>query len=328
MTRVPATFDLQSSTISRLKLRQMSLVLAIIETKNLHRAAERLNLSQPAATKLLQEIERTLGVSLFDRQPRGMVPTVYGIAAARHARLLLRDLHRLQQEMEGLKRGIEGTVNLGAVMAAVPRLIAEALASLSHQHPTLRVALLTDTSDGLLAELHSGRLDLVVGRPISKRDRDALTWEPLLDEELTIVVGVNNPLLRQRGLALADLARENWVLQPASTPMRHAVEAAFDTAQLDLPRHSVETVSMLATASLLAQTNMIGVVPDSIASYFIALGTLAELPVKLPAGMEPCGLITVADRPIDPAMECLMTMLRGTAHRLGTPSLRSENVIA
>ena len=327
MTRVPATFDLLSSTISRLKLRQMSLVLALIETKNLHRAAERMNLSQPAATKLLQEIERTLGVALFDRQPRGMVPTVYGIAAARHARLLLRDLHRLQQEMDGLKRGIEGTVHLGAVMAAVPRLIAEALAALNQQHPTLRVALLTDTSDGLLAELHAGRLDVVVGRPISKRDHDTLTWEPLLDEELTIVVGTNHPLLLQRGLTLTDLTRESWVLQPPSTPMRHAVEAAFETAGIDLPHHSVETVSMLATASLLGQTNMIGVVPDSIASYFIGLGTLAELPVKLPAGMEPCGLITVADRPIDPAMECLMSTLRLTAHRLAALDLRSEKVI-
>jgi len=327
MTRVPATFDLLSSTISRLKLRQMSLVLALIETKNLHRAAERLNLSQPAATKLLQEIERTLGVSLFERQPRGMVPTVYGTAAARHARLLLRDLHRLQQEMDGLKRGIEGTVHLGAVMAAVPRLIAEALAALNQQHPTLRIALLTDTSDGLLAELHSGRLDVVVGRPISKRDHDTLTWEPLLDEELMIVVGTSHPLLQQRGLTLTDLTRESWVLQPPSTPMRHAVEAAFETAGIDLPHHSVETVSMLATASLLAQTNMIGVVPDSIAGYFIGLGTLAELPVKLPAGMEPCGLITVADRPIDPAMECLMSTLRSTAHRLAASAMRSEKVI-
>jgi DNA-binding transcriptional LysR family regulator len=318
-TRVPATFDLLSATISRLKLRQLSLVLALIETKNLHRAAESLNLSQPAATKLLQEIERTLGVSLFDRLPRGMVPTVFGTAAARHARLLLRDLHRLQQEMDGLKRGIEGTVHLGAVMAAVPRLIAEALAGLSRDHPTLRVRLLTDTSDALLGELHGGRLDVVVGRPISKRDHETLTWEPLLDEEPTIVVGVNNPLRRQRGLTLADLARESWVFQPGTTPMRQAVEAAFATAGIDLPRYSVETVSMLATASILAQTNMIGVVPDSIAGYFIALGTLAELPVKLPAGLEPCGLITVADRPIDPALECLMTTLRGTAHRMAQP---------
>ncbi|HEV2674953.1 MAG TPA: LysR family transcriptional regulator [Aliidongia sp.] len=316
MTRVPATFDFLSSTISRLKLRQMSLVLALIETRNLHRAAESLNLSQPAATKLLQEIERTLGVSLFDRQPRGMVPTVYGMAAARHARLLLRDLHRLQQEMEGLKRGIAGTVHLGSVMAAVPRLIAGALASISQQHPTLRVSLLTDTSDALLAELHGGRLDVVVGRPISKRDRDSLTWEPLLDEEIRIVVGANNPLLARRGLTLADLAQENWVMQQDTTPMRHTIEAAFATAGLDLPRHSVETVSMLATASLLAQTGMVGSVPDSIASYFIALGTLAELPVELPAGMEPCGLITLADRPIGPALECLMTTLRSTAHQL------------
>jgi DNA-binding transcriptional LysR family regulator len=317
VTRAPATFNLLTSTISRLKLKQLSLVLALIEMRNLHRAAESLNLSQPAATKLLQEIERALGVSLFDRQPRGMVPTVYGLAAGRHARLLLRDLNRLQQEMEGLKRGIEGTVHMGAVMAAVPRLIAGALASLGQQHPTLRVSLLTDTSDALLAELHAGRLDVVVGRPISRRDRESLTWEPLLDEQIRIVVGTGNPLLDQPGLTLADLARENWVMQPGSTPMRQAVEAAFAKAGLDMPRHSVETVSMLATASLLAQTGMIGAVPDSIASYFIALGTLAELPVELPAGTEPCGLITQADRPVDPALECLMAALRETAQGLG-----------
>jgi DNA-binding transcriptional LysR family regulator len=325
MTRVPATFDLLSSTISRLKLRQMSLVIALVETRNLHRAAESLNLSQPAATKLLQEIEHALGAPLFDRRPRGMAPTIYGLAAARHARLLLRDLDRLQQEIDGLKRGIEGVVHLGAVMAAVPRLVTGALATIGRDHPTLRVSVLTDTSNALLAELHAGRLDIVVGRTIGGRERDVLHYEPLIEERLKLVVGPHNPLLRRTDLSLAELARERWVLQPEPTPMRRSIEAAFVLAGMELPSHPVETVSMVATVSLLAETSLIGVVPDSIARYFAELGAVAELPVSLAARMEPVGLITIADRPTDAAADCVLQTLRDTAVRLKSgPDLAAD----
>ena len=126
---------------SRFKMRQLALVLNLVETGNLHDAAEALYMSQPAATKLLQEIEEALGTTLFIRQSRGMMPTPAGIMAARHAGLILTELRKMQQGVDGLQMGITGYVQIGAIMAAVPGPVTAALAIMAEAHPTVEVSL-------------------------------------------------------------------------------------------------------------------------------------------------------------------------------------------
>ena len=77
---------------ARLKTRQLMLLTAISDEGNIHRAAEILNMSQPAASKLLKDLEDMLGVALFERQPRGMRPNWYGETMIRHARIALSSL--------------------------------------------------------------------------------------------------------------------------------------------------------------------------------------------------------------------------------------------
>jgi len=306
--------------LSRLKLRQLALVLAVEETRNLHHAAQSLNLSQPAATKLLQEIEEALGVSLFERHSRGMAPTVYGVAAARHARLLLIDLRKLHQDIQGLRFGIQGTIHLGTITAAIPDLIPEALAIITREQPSLSISLVTDTSDGLLAALQSGRLDVMVGRAMGLQDSDSLRYEPLAEEDLRVIVREDHPLLSRPSLTFQELAGERYVLQPEASAMRRALAAAFTLLQIPVPQHPVETSSMLATVSILTRTDLIAIVPASVAAYFIGLGAVRELPVKLPSLLEPFGLITIPAHPISPALGYVLETLRSVGRKTEPPS--------
>ena len=100
---------------ARLKTRQLMLLTAICDEGNIHRAAEVLNMSQPAASKLLKDLEDMLGVALFDRQPRGMRPNWYGETMIRHARIALSSLREAGQEVDALKTGLSGHVSLGAI---------------------------------------------------------------------------------------------------------------------------------------------------------------------------------------------------------------------
>ena len=100
---------------ARLKTRQLMLLTAICDEGNIHRAAEVLNMSQPAASKLLKDLEDMLGVTLFDRQPRGMRPNWYGETMIRHARIALSSLREAGQEVDALKTGLSGHVSLGAI---------------------------------------------------------------------------------------------------------------------------------------------------------------------------------------------------------------------
>src|SRR5450631_3885935 len=88
--------------LKRLKSRQMLLLIALQEMRSLRKAAASLNMTQPTATKLLQDLEHAIGLPLFDRGRRGVQPTNYGEVMIRHARLVLADLDRTRLELEAL----------------------------------------------------------------------------------------------------------------------------------------------------------------------------------------------------------------------------------
>src|SRR5690349_23762444 len=121
---------------ARLKTRQLMLLTAICDEGNIHRAAEVLNMSQPAASKLLKDLEDMLGVTLFDRQPRGMRPNWYGETMIRHARIALSSLREAGQEVDALKTGLSGHVCLGAITGPALSLIPQAIMTVRSEEHT------------------------------------------------------------------------------------------------------------------------------------------------------------------------------------------------
>ena len=304
---------------SRFKIRQFALVLKLVEIGNLHDAAEALHMSQPAATKLLQEIEEALGASLFIRHPRGMKPTPSGIMTARHAELMLAELRKMQQGVDGLQQGITGYVHIGAIMASVPRPVVPALAQMMEGHPNVEVSLHVGTSDVLLRELYAGRLDFVVGSIAGAAEVDLLKYSPLLDEAPVVVAGIANPILRRQGLALKDIFSERWILPPLETPELGSIEAAFHAAGLPLPVNCTRMASMIATATLVGATNMLAVVPESMFRYFSKFQAMGLVDVQLRARVEPYGIITANNRSISPAAGTLIELIRDAAQHNAPP---------
>src|SRR4051812_31317405 len=147
---------------ARLKTRQLLLLVALDEEGNIHRAAEVLKMTQPAASKLLKDIEEVLGVALFDRLPRGMRPTASGEAMIRHARSALASLNQSHDEVQALKAGRYGQVSVGAITTPGIMLLPQAISRVKHAHPTLRVSLQVETSDVLMQRLTEGKLDFIV----------------------------------------------------------------------------------------------------------------------------------------------------------------------
>src|SRR5882762_10222192 len=139
---------------ARIKTRQLLLLQVLAEEGNIHRAAQELNMTQPAASKLLKNLEDVLGVQLFDRLPRGMRPTWYGESMIRHARMVLANLSQAYDEVEALKAGRFGQVSVGAITAPGMTLLPPAIAVVKQEHPSLRVSLQIETSDVLMERLH------------------------------------------------------------------------------------------------------------------------------------------------------------------------------
>jgi len=105
---------------ARLKLRHLQLLVALDEQRNLGRAAASLSVTQPAASKLLAEVETMLGTVLFERLPRGMEPNLYGEVLIRRARSVLIELEAAATELGAMRAGSTGRVTVGAVTGPPP----------------------------------------------------------------------------------------------------------------------------------------------------------------------------------------------------------------
>ena len=115
---------------SRLRLRQLRLMLALDELGSLRRASDKIGMTQPAATKMLHEAENLLGVKLFERMSRGMRVTPFGETVIYYARMVFAELSGMREELAALESGNLGRVTIGAIPALASGLLTRTIATL------------------------------------------------------------------------------------------------------------------------------------------------------------------------------------------------------
>jgi DNA-binding transcriptional LysR family regulator len=298
---------------ARLKTRQLLLLVAMEEEGNIHRAAQVLNMTQPAASKLLKDLEDMLGVQLFDRLPRGMRPTWYGETMIRHARMALASLSQAHDEIEALKAGRYGQVSIGAITAPGMTLLPPAVALVKREHASLRISLQIETSDVLMERLSQGKLDMVVGRIFERHDKTDLRYEALVEEPVCAVARPGHPLMNVARLSLRDLAGAGWVVPPAGSVLRHRFELMFQEEGLDAPVNLIETTALLFMTKMLQQSDLLAVVATDVGRYYAEHGLVALLPIQLPCKMDAFGLVTRTDRLLSPAAKVMLRALKSAA---------------
>jgi DNA-binding transcriptional LysR family regulator len=298
---------------ARLKTRQLLLLVAMEEEGNIHGAAQVLNMTQPAASKLLKDLEDMLEVKLFDRLPRGVRPTWYGETMIRHARMALASLSQAHEEIDALKAGRFGAVGVGAITAPAITLLPDAVAQVKAAHPALRVSLQIETSDVLIDRLGQGKIDMVVGRLFARHDKSDLRYEALVEEPVAAVVRTGHPLMEHASLKLSDLNEHGWIVPPTGSVLRHRFELMFREENLTSPNDLIETTALLFMTKMLEQSDMIGIVASDVALYYQQHGLIAILPVELPCKMDAFGIITRTDRLLAPAAKVMLRALKAVS---------------
>jgi DNA-binding transcriptional LysR family regulator len=295
---------------ARLKTRQLLLLQALAEEGNIHGAARVMSMTQPAASKLLKDLEDVLGVELFERLPRGMRPTWYGESMIRHARMALASLNRAHDEVEALRAGRFGQVSVGAITAPGITLLPAAVAQVKTQHPSLRVSLQIETSDVLLERIAQDRLDMMIGRLFERHDKSDLRYEAIAEEPVCAMVRTGHPLLGVSRLTLRDLVSVGWIVPPAGSVLRHRWELMFQEEGLDAPENLIETNALLFITRMLRQSDLVTVLAADVANYYAGHGVAAILPIELPCKMDAFGLITRTDRLLSPAATVMLQAIK------------------
>jgi len=277
---------------TRIKTRQMVLLAHLDRERSLLHAAAAAGMSQPAASKLLRELEEALGVPLFERHARGVEPTGYGEILMRRAHAVLSEIRSAQDEVQSLKRGERYRVAIGSVMSPGTDLLPKALTLLEQRHPQMIVSVEMDTSRPLVNKLLEGRLDIVIGRILDPDTAHMLAFEVLAEEPHSLIARVGHPLSRRHRLGIEDLVDFTWVLPLRESILRERLNAMFLHRGLRLPARVVETSSVPMITNLLRRSDMLVALPEDLVRPYCDAGMLCVLPINLNVRMDAFGIIT------------------------------------
>lgn len=298
---------------SRLKTRHLVLLKELGQHRSILRAAEAANLTQPAASKLLSELEQTLGVTLFERLPRGVAPTWYGEVMIRRASAALAEMSLAHQEVMELLSGMTGRVSIGTVLSPATTLLPEAVRVLKARHERVHVAIEVDASRPLIEHLRAGRLDLVVGRILDADGADELAFEPLAEEPHRLIVRAGHPLCGDARIGIDRLAEQGWILPPTGSILRDLITAMFISQGRDLPAKTVETAALPVAVALLTGSDMVAALPEEVVRPQLAAGVLAVLPFDAGLKLDAYGIVTRRQHALSPGAQAMLEVLREVA---------------
>ncbi len=304
--------------LSRLKLRQLRLLIAVGAQGSIQNAARDLGISQPAATKMIQDLEVDFEVKLFERNNRGVVPTIYGETLIRHGKLIFAQVSSAAQELDDLNEGNAGRIVIGTLLAASTNLLPMAVEQLLIERPNVSVKIVEGTNQALMPALASGEIDMVLGRLPSFRHRAKTEQLKLYDERVIAVIGPNHPLNGNKQVGFEDMLEFGWILPPVETTLRRQVDQFFLKNGQISPAVSIESVSYLANRSLLRTHDFIGLMPAHVASLDIERHILSRLNWEPPFGSGPVGVTHRGEASLSPASTAFLTILKSVARNLNT----------
>ncbi|NUX56660.1 LysR family transcriptional regulator [Paraburkholderia youngii] len=302
--------------VNRLKFKHLALLVALDDTRNLHQAAEAVNVAQPSASRMLGDIEEAFGFLLFERNARGMTPTPLGVVTLAYARRALAELTRFAEDLDVKRRGGHGQLTVGAIMGAAPDLLAMSVAVLKTESPLLNVRILGETSDQVVQLLHRREVDLALGRLTNPLQHNDFSFEPLARETLLLVVRAVHPLARSTRITLRELVAWPWVAQPITSPARVLFEEELARAGLATPVNLTECASIFATLQLLENYDAVAMLPESVVRDHVRGGLLVALPLEIGKSLAGFGILTRKEEPLaEPALR-LIDLLRGFSRNL------------
>lgn len=299
-------------TKRRLKLRDLDILATLIDAGSMGKAASRLNVSQPAVSKAIAELEAALGVRLVDRGRRGITPTPYGLALQKRSVAIFNDLRQSVQDIEFLSDPTTGEVRIGTTDPVSVALVSPCIDRLSRKHPRMSFHITADDTAGLYRRVVDRDVEFAICRMIGPMPDD-LSAEVLFHDALVILTSARNPLTRRRKLTLADLVNEPWVQLPGDSLFGSMVMEVFRAHGHEPPRPTVVTHSEYLKNDFLAKGRFLTVLPGFMLKVPGWHPRLKALPIALPNTRAPVALITLKGRMLTPLAQLFIENVRAVA---------------
>jgi DNA-binding transcriptional LysR family regulator len=299
----------------RMKLHNLHVLMTVVQTGSMGKAAERLNTVQPAISRSIAELEDALGVRLLDRHRQGVEPTKYGRALLDCGVSVFDDLRQGLRNIEFLADPAAGEVRIGCTPLLAASFVSAVVDRLGRRYPRIVFHLVTGQVEALHRELSERNVDLLAARRFGPIADERLSFEFLFDDSFVVVAGAQHPWARRRKIDLEELGKVAWVLPPPESVVGSVAMEAFRARGIDYPRPSAVTVSPDVRMSLLATGRFLTIVPASALRFPAARPEIKVLPIELPMACLPVGIVILKNRTLSPVARLFIEQ----AHEVAKP---------
>lgn len=297
-----------------MKLSALQAFVAAIEEGSMRSAARRLGISQPALTKLVQELEIELAATLLLRHSQGVKPTSQGQILFEHARKVAQELATATDQIQQLGGQMRGELKVAAVPVAMMLLIPETLRTYSRAFPDMRLRVSEELFVEQLEKLRNGQVDLVVGGIPDGLPSGEFVTETLMETHMVVVARRTSRYAGAR--RLAELVEAPWVYTGASTSTGYATQL-FAKHGLAPPPAGAMVNSTLALLALIGSGDLLGLMPEQIVAHPLAGQDIVRVALEEKGLPLKVGTIIRKSSVVSPAIRHFIAHLQRAAHHLG-----------
>jgi DNA-binding transcriptional LysR family regulator len=304
----------------RLKLRDLHILLTVIQSGSMGRAAAQLRMSQPNVSKAIADMEHALGVRLLDRGAQGVEPTHYGRTTVKWGVAVFDDLRHWVREIEFLTDPTKGQLRIGATEPLAMGLLPAVIERLTRRYPgPIFHVTYIDAALPPYGSLRDRNVDLVFSHlrnAIPKEDEDYVEAESLFEDRLFVVAGIDSPWVRRRKIELAELVDQQWTLPPVESLVNPHIIETFEASGLKPPQATVSTLSIQLHTKLLSTGRFLAMLPRAMLRFSGHADKLKILPVNLATRPWQNGVVKLKNRTLSPLAEAFVECARDVASSL------------
>ncbi len=286
-------------------LKQLRALVTIAETGNVTKAAELLNIVQPAVSRQLKLLEEDVGTPLFDRESHGMKLNEAGITLVEYARRILHEVDKAKAEIRPSQNSVSGIVTVGLLPSTCDLLSSALISAIKKDYPEIRIRISTGYAGHLQDWLSNGEIDAAL--LYDTKPSPAIQIQPLLEERLW-VIGLPDSGLKKKKLGIGDLVDKPFILPSQPHGLRSLVDHACKLLKIDL-NVTAETNSLNVQKSLVLGGNGVTILPSIAVADELARQELVGSPLQDEVLTRKIVLATPTTRRITPAARCVTTEL-------------------
>jgi len=300
---------------TRLRMSQIRLIAAIDDLKQLRRVASLLNVTPPAISKQIAEMEGDLQEKILRRVGNRVEFTPTGTLLARHARQVLDQIERTRIELIELLAGAAEQIGIGAVPTVAPFFLPALVRDLRARFPGTTIRLREGRFAELAPLLADGTLDIILARDTEHRLSPRFEQRVIMKDPLAIVCGPGHALATRRSVQWRDADGLPWILPIQGSSTAILLERIFHAQGIRPGSGSVESIALSVNTSLLGTNSMLGVMPTAYVRDYVKAGDISVLPLSTAAAQDEIKVVWRLDD-TGPATDLLLRLVHEHARLL------------